>query len=48
MIERKIWQVFYSISEFVDWIKGFYYARKIDDYRPQSKELAPDETIIIK
>jgi REP element-mobilizing transposase RayT len=48
MIERKRWPVCYGISEFVDWIKGSYYARKIDDDIPQSKELAPDETLIIK
>jgi REP element-mobilizing transposase RayT len=47
MIERKRWPVCFGASEFVDWLKGTYYALKIDDNIPQSKDLAPDKKIII-
>jgi hypothetical protein len=35
-------------SDFIDWVKGKYYALKVDDDIPQSKELAPEKDAIIK
>ena len=35
-------------SDFIDWVKGKYYAIKVDDDIPQSKELAPSRDSIIK
>ncbi len=47
MINGKRWPVCYGVDAFVDWIKGKYYALKINDDIPQSKELAPDAKVII-
>jgi len=35
-------------SDFIDWVKGKYYALKVDDDIPQSKELAPGKDLIVK
>ena len=48
MIERKRWPVSYGLSYFVAKIKSTYYAKKINDDIPQSKDLAPDGELIIK
>ena len=48
IIERKRWPSIMGPSDFIDWVKGKYYAIKVDDDIPQSKELAPSRDAIIK
>ncbi len=48
IIERKRWPSIMGPSDFIDWVKGKYYALKVDDDIPQSKELAPGKDAIIK
>lgn len=47
-IESKRWPSIMGPSDFIDWVKGKYYALKADDDIPQSKELAPGNDAIIK
>ena len=48
VIEKKRWPICFGHSEFVNKIKGMYYSKKISDEIPQSKELAPDKSLIIQ
>jgi REP-associated tyrosine transposase len=48
IIERKRWPSIMGPSDFIDWVKGEYYALKADDDIPQPKELAPGKDSIIK
>jgi len=48
IIDKKRWPSIMGPSDFIDWVKGKYYALKVDDDIPQSKELAPEKDAIIK
>lgn len=48
IIERRRWPSIMGSSNFIDWVKGKYYAIKVDDDIPQSKELAPGKNAVIK
>jgi len=48
IIERRRWPSIMGPSNFIDWVKGKYYAIKVDDDIPQSKELAPGKDTVIK
>ncbi len=48
IIDKKRWPSIMGPSDFIDWVKGKYYALKVNDDIPQSKELAPEKDAIIK
>jgi len=48
VIDKKRWPSIMGPTDFIDWAKGKYYALKVDDDIPQSKELAPEKDAIIK
>ena len=48
VIEGSKWPTALGPMDFIDWVKGKYYAGKIDDEVPQAKTLAPSGEVIIK
>lgn len=47
IVEQKRWPVCFGPGEFINKIRGQYYAKKINDEVPQSKDLAPDQNLIL-
>ena len=48
LLDGNQWPSVIGPSQFIDWVKGEYYSRKINDEIPQGKTLAPEEVQIIK
>jgi putative transposase len=48
VFDSERWPICIGPSDFIDWVKGEYYARKKDDEIPESKLLAPDVFQILK
>ncbi len=48
VIDKKRWPSIMGPTDFIDWVKRKYYALKVDDDIPQSKELASEKDAIIK
>ena len=47
IFESRRWPSIFGPESFVDWVKGKYYERKLDDEVPESRELAPEKDLII-
>ena len=48
IIEGKKWPSVLGSERFINWVKGRFYPRKLDDEVPQSKELSPKVDRILK